>query len=46
MYQPRLGDPLDALDTPAMVVDVTLMEKNIGRLMAQRQVQSVGVLPR
>ena len=21
MYQPRLGDPLDALDTPAMIVD-------------------------
>ncbi len=45
MYQPRLGDPLDALDTPAMIVDFTLMEKNIGRLMAQFRGQKVHVRP-
>lgn len=29
MYEPELGDSLDALDTPSMIVDLTLMEENI-----------------
>ena len=33
MYQPRVGDTLDALDTPAMIIDLPLMEQNISRLI-------------
>ncbi len=45
MYQPQPGDPLAALDTPAMIVDVQLMEENIARLMARFQGTSVRVRP-
>jgi len=33
MYQPQPGDSLDTLDTPSMIVDLDLMEKNIAKLM-------------
>lgn len=33
MLRPQIGDSLDALDTPALLVDLALMEANIVRLM-------------
>lgn len=33
MYAPKVGDGLDSLDTPSMIVDIDLMEANIKRLM-------------
>ncbi|KAL6855547.1 hypothetical protein ACO1O0_006696 [Amphichorda felina] len=33
MYSPKVGDGLDALDTPSMIVDLDLMEANIKKLM-------------
>lgn len=45
MYSPQPGDSLDTLDTPAMLVDVALMEENIARLMARFQQTHVGVRP-
>lgn len=35
MYRPRIGDPLAALDTPSLLVDLDLMESNIA-LMQER----------
>ena len=35
MYSPRVGDPLTALDTPSLLVDLELMENNIA-LMQER----------
>ncbi|KAJ1338578.1 D-threonine aldolase [Microdochium nivale] len=34
MYSPSIGDGLDALDTPSMIVDLDLMEQNIQRLFS------------
>jgi D-serine deaminase-like pyridoxal phosphate-dependent protein len=45
MYHPQLGDPLDALDTPSMIVDLTLMEENIARLMERFRGKKVRVRP-
>lgn len=45
MYHPRLGDSLDALDTPAMIVDLALMEANIARLMEYFRATRVAVRP-
>jgi D-serine deaminase-like pyridoxal phosphate-dependent protein len=45
MYHPQLGDSLDALDTPSMIVDLTLMEENIARLMGRFRGGKVGVRP-
>lgn len=45
MYQPRVGDSLDALDTPAMIVNLDLMEENIARLMARFHELNVHVRP-
>jgi len=45
MYHPQVGDPLDALDTPAMIVDLTLMEENIARLMQRLRAKQVHVRP-
>lgn len=33
MYAPKVGDRLDSLDTPSMIVDLDLMEANIKKLM-------------
>lgn len=33
-YAPQMGDPLSALDTPSMIVDLDLMEANIRALFA------------
>ncbi|KAF7590230.1 hypothetical protein BBP40_003114 [Aspergillus hancockii] len=32
MYSPRVGDRLDSLDTPSMIVDLDLMEANVKKL--------------
>lgn len=32
MYSPKVGDGLDSLDTPSMIVDLDLMEANIKKL--------------
>jgi D-serine deaminase-like pyridoxal phosphate-dependent protein len=33
-YNPQIGHPLSSLDTPSMIVDLTLMERNIRTLMS------------
>jgi len=33
MYSPKVGDHVDSLDTPSMIVDLDLMEANIKKLM-------------
>ncbi|KAH7219696.1 major facilitator superfamily domain-containing protein [Fusarium oxysporum] len=33
MYSPKVGDSLDSLDTPSMIVDLDVMEANIKKLM-------------
>ncbi len=45
MYCPQLGDSLDALDTPAMIVDISLMEANIARLMGYFRERNMNVRP-
>jgi D-serine deaminase-like pyridoxal phosphate-dependent protein len=45
MYHPQVGDPLDALDTPSMIVDLALMEENIARLMQRLREKKVHVRP-
>ena len=45
MYHPQLGDPMDLLDTPSMIVDLTLMEQNIARLMGYFLERNVRVRP-
>ncbi len=45
MYSPQIGDPLDTLDTPAMIVDLTLMEQNIARLMQRFRDKKVQIRP-
>jgi D-serine deaminase-like pyridoxal phosphate-dependent protein len=45
MYQPQIGDPITALDTPSMIVDLALMEENIARLMTRLQPTNVHIRP-
>jgi D-serine deaminase-like pyridoxal phosphate-dependent protein len=45
MYNPQPGDRLDRLDTPSMLVDLDLMEANIGRLMNQLLPTGVNIRP-
>ncbi|GER86105.1 hypothetical protein KDW_02670 [Dictyobacter vulcani] len=45
MYQPQVGDSLELLDTPSMLVDLTLMEANISSLMQRLQAKKVAVRP-
>src|SRR2546423_12814607 len=45
MYHPQVGDPLEAFDTPAMLVDLDLMENNIASLMARFRGSGVRVRP-
>jgi D-serine deaminase-like pyridoxal phosphate-dependent protein len=45
MYQPHLDDPLEMLDTPSMIVDLTLMEANIASLMDHFRARHVNVRP-
>ncbi len=45
MYQPQLGDSLDTLDTPAMIIDLPLMEENISRLMERLHGKKIHIRP-
>jgi len=45
MDHPRVGDALDLLDTPAMLVDLAVMEANIARLMQRLRPTGVRVRP-
>jgi len=45
MYHPQLGDPVDLLDTPSMIVDIALMEQNVARLMGYFRGRNVRVRP-
>lgn len=45
MYNPQIGDSLDALDTPAMIIDLPLMEANIAKLMEVFRGRNVSVRP-
>ncbi|ORY68988.1 uncharacterized protein BCR38DRAFT_336011 [Pseudomassariella vexata] len=45
MYAPKVGDRLDTLDTPSMVVDLDLMESNIQKLMDRLLPTGVNIRP-
>lgn len=45
MYQPQPGDRLETLDTPAVLIDLYLMEANISRLMEQLRPTGVKIRP-
>lgn len=44
-YSPQVGDKLDDLDTPSMIVDLDLMEANIEKLMGRLLPTGVNVRP-
>jgi D-serine deaminase-like pyridoxal phosphate-dependent protein len=45
MYHPQVGDSLDTLDTPSIIIDLTLMEQNIASLIQRLQGKQVQVRP-
>lgn len=45
MYSPQVGDGLDSLDTPSMIVDLDLMEANIKKLMDRLLPTGVNIRP-
>ncbi|KAK7755449.1 hypothetical protein SLS62_002677 [Diatrype stigma] len=45
MYSPQVGDGLDSLDTPSMIVDLDLMEANIKKLMGRLLPTGVRIRP-
>jgi D-serine deaminase-like pyridoxal phosphate-dependent protein len=45
MYNPRLGDRLESLDTPSMIVDLDVMEENIRKLMGLLKPMGVNIRP-
>jgi D-serine deaminase-like pyridoxal phosphate-dependent protein len=44
-YAPKIGDRLESLDTPSMIVDLDLMESNIAALFAQLLPTGVNIRP-
>ncbi|KAK0733215.1 hypothetical protein B0T26DRAFT_669642 [Lasiosphaeria miniovina] len=44
-YAPRVGDSITTLDTPSMIVDLDIMERNIARLMGRLLPTGVRVRP-
>jgi D-serine deaminase-like pyridoxal phosphate-dependent protein len=44
-YTPKVGDPVDSLDTPSMIVDLDLMEANIKKLMDKLLPTGVSIRP-
>src|SRR4051812_2039071 len=44
-YSPQIGDPLDSLDTPSMIVDLDLMEVNLSTLTSQLLPTGVSIRP-
>jgi len=45
MYSPRVGDRLESLDTPSMIVDLDLMEANIKKLFDSLLPSGVNIRP-
>ncbi len=45
MYHPRVGDALAALDTPALLVDLDLMERNIATMQERLQGSNARIRP-
>ncbi|TVY65607.1 D-threonine aldolase [Lachnellula suecica] len=45
MYAPKVGDRLESLDTPSMIVDLDIMESNIRKLMDLLQPLGVNIRP-
>ncbi|KAH8600897.1 hypothetical protein B0O99DRAFT_648988 [Bisporella sp. PMI_857] len=45
MYHPKVGDRLDSLDTPSMIVDLDVMEENIQKLMGVLKPKNVNIRP-
>jgi D-serine deaminase-like pyridoxal phosphate-dependent protein len=45
MYNPKIGDRLESLDTPSMIVDLDTMEENIQKLMALLKPLGVNIRP-
>ena len=41
----RPGDPVDAIDTPALVLDLDAMERNLARMAAFARVAGVRLRP-
>ncbi|CAN8096965.1 unnamed protein product [Discula destructiva] len=44
-YAPKIGDPVDALDTPSMLVDLDLMKRNITTLFSSLLPTGVRIRP-
>lgn len=44
-YAPNVGDPLSALDTPSMIVDLDLMESNIHKLFSTLLPMGINIRP-
>jgi len=44
-YSPKVGDTLDALDTPSMIVDLDLMESNLSKLTSHLLPTGVAIRP-
>lgn len=45
MYDPKVGDRLESLDTPSMIVDLDIMEQNIQKLMNLLRPMGVNIRP-
>jgi len=45
MYDPKVGDRLESLDTPSMIVDLDVMEENIRKLMSLLKPLGVNIRP-
>lgn len=45
MYSPKVGEGLDSLDTPSMIVDLDLMEANIKKLMNRLLPTGINIRP-
>ncbi|RYP47544.1 hypothetical protein DL768_006421 [Monosporascus sp. mg162] len=45
MYSPKVGDRLESLDTPSMIVDLDLMEANIKKLMDRLLPTGINIRP-
>lgn len=44
-YAPKIGDPISTLDTPSMLVDLSLMESNIQKLFSKLLHTGVSIRP-
>ena len=45
MYRPQVGDPIAALDTPSLLIDLELMERNIALMRERLRESQVGIRP-